>query len=216
MFANIVVPFLTALLASKVAATPLHYVNNELARRDNSSNSSSSNNSGPPSFNSWNGISSLDGFDNFNGQDNFSGSKNTKVVIKKDEVVCRTVKIEAVQQRLVVLQELMKRIITEQICEVETQVIVFEQFRGGSGSFDRDLRRYSGNEPGYDSSIISNNYGKLINSDGSLNDDDLGFSGSDVGQNQVTIGGNNWNDQTSPSSVNAARDQAKQAYISGN
>ncbi|KAF7330562.1 hypothetical protein MVEN_02496300 [Mycena venus] len=72
------------------------------------------------SFNNWNNISQLQGFDDFNGKDNFNGGKNGQtVVIKEVEQKCEVVKIEIVQQKLAILQEIAKRIITEQICDVQ-------------------------------------------------------------------------------------------------
>lgn len=63
-----------------------------------------------PSFNDYQGISSLSGFDNFNGQNNFDGSNNAQIiVIQEQERVCRTVKIEIIQQKLVILREMAKR-----------------------------------------------------------------------------------------------------------
>ncbi|KAK7056863.1 hypothetical protein VNI00_002580 [Paramarasmius palmivorus] len=162
-------------------------------------------------FSSWRGISSLDNFDNFYGIDNFSGHiVEQKVVVKKEEVVCRSQQIEIIQQRLVVLQEMAKKIITEQICEVETQTIVFQQFIASSGHFRDDLHRVSGRRPGYDSAIVSH-FGDLQSTDGSISTHDLGFSGSDVGQNTVIVGGNNWNDETSPDSVDSAFEAAQDA-----
>jgi len=44
-----------------------------------------------------------------------------------------------------------------------------------------------------------------------LNVDDLNFKGSDVGSATVVPSGNNWNDATSPGSVQKALDAAKRA-----
>lgn len=64
----------------------------------------------PMSFNNWNGISSLNGFDNFYGADHFSGSSSAQIVVEqKTEVVCKSVQIEIIQQKLVVLQEMAKK-----------------------------------------------------------------------------------------------------------
>jgi hypothetical protein len=111
--------------------------------------------------------------------------------------------VRIIQQRLLVLQEMAKRIISEQICDVETQVIVFEQFHSSMSSFSDDLRRNSGRDVGYDHGI-SSHYDNIMNSDGSLSDNDLGFSGSDLGNQYVTPSGSNWNDQSSRSSVESA------------
>lgn len=163
------------------------------------------------SFNGWGGHQSLNGFDNFYGSDNFDGRSHfSQTIVEEKHLVCHTQQIEIIQQRLVVLQEMAKRIITEQICEVETQTIVFQQFHASFGHFSDDLRRHSGHQVGYDSNIASH-YGNIVGSDGSLSSDDFGFSGSDVGSHTVTVGGSNWDDNTSPSSVDSAFNAASEA-----
>jgi len=163
------------------------------------------------SFDNWGGISSLSGFDNFYGSDDFNGSSfNTTVIEQTQELVCHSESVEIIQQRLLVLQEMAKRIITEQICEVETQTIVFEQFTASLSSFSSDLLRKSGRSVGYDSGIASY-YGDIQSSDGSLSNDDLGFSGHDLGSNYVSVQGSNWNPQSSPASVGAAYSAASSA-----
>jgi hypothetical protein len=161
-------------------------------------------------FNQYGG--SLSHFDDFYGQGNFNGYHNQQTVVEEKHVVCHSQEIEIVQQRLVVLQEMAKRIITEQICEVETQTVVLEQFSSNFGSFSSDLRRHSGRHIGYDSNIISH-YGSLVGSDGSLTSNDLGFHGSDVGSHMATVGGDNWNDSTSPSNVDSAYSLAQGASL---
>ncbi|KAJ3995732.1 hypothetical protein F5050DRAFT_1572969 [Lentinula boryana] len=156
------------------------------------------------SFDNWGGISSFSGFDNFYGVDNFSGVFSDQVVVEQqEEVVCQTVDIEVVQQKLLILQEMAKQIITEQVCEVETQTVVFQQFLSSCSHFSSDLLRTSGNQIGYDSAIVSH-YGSFYNADGSLSTYDLGFSGSDVGRSVIVPSGNNWNSATSPASVGNA------------
>jgi len=163
------------------------------------------------SFDNWGGISSLSGFDNFYGSDDFSGSSfSTTVVEQQQELVCHSESIEIIQQRLLVLQEYAKRIITEQICEVETQTIVFQQFSASFSSFSSDLLRQSGRSVGYDSGIASH-FSSLQNSDGSLSNNDLGFSGHDLGSHYVSVQGSNWNSQTSPASAGAAFSAAQSA-----
>lgn len=52
----------------------------------------------------------MDNFDNFYGSDNFSGSISSVTVVEQEtEVVCHSVSIEIIQQRLVVLQEMAKK-----------------------------------------------------------------------------------------------------------
>ncbi|KAJ7085156.1 hypothetical protein B0H15DRAFT_802102 [Mycena belliarum] len=159
---------------------------------------------GPPSFNHWGGFSSLDNFDSFYGADDFSHSHHSsQVVVKQDsELVCHTESVVIIQQRLAVLQEMAKKIITEQTCDVETQTIVFQQYYASLGSFSHDLTRSSGRSAGYDNSVASH-YGDIYNSDGSLSNYDLGFNGSDVGSNYY-VPTSNWQDSSSPSSVGSA------------
>ncbi|KAF8798973.1 hypothetical protein BYT27DRAFT_7264504 [Phlegmacium glaucopus] len=167
--------------------------------------------SGSSSFDNWGGISSLSGFDNFYGSDDFSGSSfSTTVIEQQQELVCHSESVEIIQQRLLVLQEYAKRIVTEQICEVETQTIVFQQFTASISSFSSDLSRQSGRSVGYDSGIASH-YGDLQSSDGSLTNYDLGFSGHDLGNNYASVQGSNWDSQSSPFSVGAALSAAKSA-----
>ncbi|KAJ3785491.1 hypothetical protein GGU10DRAFT_422531, partial [Lentinula aff. detonsa] len=162
------------------------------------------------SFDNWGGISSFSGFDNFYGVDNFSGVVSDQVVVEQQEVVCQAVSIEVVQQKLLVLQEMAKQIITEQVCDVETQTVVFQQFLSSCNHFSSDLLRTSGVQVGYDSDIVSH-YGSFYNADGSLSTSDLGFSGSDVGKSVVVPSGSNWNSATSPASVGNAFNAALSA-----
>ncbi|KAF8524939.1 hypothetical protein BU17DRAFT_42445 [Hysterangium stoloniferum] len=158
----------------------------------------------PVSFNNYGGFSSLGHFDDFYGVDNFSGFHNTITESHEEEhVVCHSQTVEIIQQQLVVLREYAKKIITEQICEVEVQTVVFSQFVSGFHDFSSDMLRQSGRGVGYDSSIASH-IGSIHDSEGSLVSNDLGFKGSDVGSSFVTPSGSNWNDNTSPSSVGSA------------
>jgi len=163
------------------------------------------------SFNNWGGHASLNNFDNFYGADNYDNSHHNQVIVKQeDHLVCRTQQVEIIQQRLVVLQEMAKKIITEQVCEVETQTIVFEQFHASLGGFSQDLRHKSDHQVGYDRNIV-NHYGDFYGSDGSLSTHDFGFKGSDVGSSTVVVGGSNWDDSTSPASVESAFSAAQEA-----
>ncbi|KAG7086498.1 hypothetical protein E1B28_002451 [Marasmius oreades] len=164
------------------------------------------------SFDGFNGISSLDNFDNFYGVGNFHHAVFDQVVVHDQEVVCHTEAVEIIQQRLVVLQEMAKRIITEQICEVETQTVVFSQFHASLGTFYDDLRRHSSHQVGFDDKVVGK-FPDLVQSDGSLSTNDLGFTGSDVGSNTVVPTGNNWDDTTSPDSVDSAYFAAQSAQF---
>jgi hypothetical protein len=163
------------------------------------------------SFDNYDGISSFNGFDNFYGSDNFIGSFSTSTeVATTSELVCHSESIEIIQQRLLVLQEMAKRIITEQVCEVETQTVVFEQFYASLGGFSSDLRHVSGRHVGFDSSIASH-FSDIVDESDSLTVNDFGFSGHDLGSNYVFPTGSNWNPATSPASVGAAFSAARSA-----
>jgi len=155
----------------------------------------------------------MSNFDDFYGPRNFDGSRNKVIIIEEEEVECRSEKVRIVQQRLAILHELSKRIIEEQICDVETRIIIIQQHLSKINSYSNDISRKSGRAPGYDSNIASK-ASQIINSDGSLNTDDLGFSGSDIGSNYNTLGGSNWNDATSPQSVSNAENAAQEALRS--
>lgn len=196
MFSKVFKVLAAAAAVASVAATPVPAGPQDLVVRGTP---------GPHSFDNWGGISSLSGFDDFYGSSDFSGYDFSEKVVEEDsQLVCRSQSIKIIQQRLLVLQEMAKRIITEQICEVETQVITFEQFHSSLSGFSHDLRRSQGSHGvGYDRSI-SSHFSNIMNSDGSLSSDDLGFSGSDLGSNYVIPEGSNWNDQSSPASVSNA------------
>ncbi|TFK40339.1 hypothetical protein BDQ12DRAFT_721789 [Crucibulum laeve] len=172
------------------------------------------------SFNNWGGFSSLSNFDNFYGADNFDGSRFEQVVVQsqlvvehQQELVCHTQQVEIIQQRLLVLQETAKRIITEQICDVETQTIVFEQWHSSLHSFSGDLRRHTGRQVGFDQSIVSH-FHDIVSSDNTISTHDLGFSGHDLGRQTVVVHGNNWDDSRSFVSVEGAYRATRDAFHS--
>ncbi|GAW02133.1 hypothetical protein LENED_003767 [Lentinula edodes] len=163
------------------------------------------------SLNNYAGLQSMSGFDNFRGSGNFDGSQNAQVtVIEEQQTVCHTEQIEIIQQKLVVLQEIAKRIITEQICEVETQTIVLEQFSSGLTVFQKDISRTTTKQVGYDKNVAGL-VGNLTNSDGSLSTSDLGFNGTSVGSNTVVPSGSNWNNTQGPEAVQKALSAAQAA-----
>lgn len=189
------------LLASSALATPLMKRQSQwtdlvnLYVRDNNA-----------SLNSY-----VSGFDNFQGAGNFDGSQNAQVVVvKEQQTVCHTEQITIIQQKLVILQEMAKRIITEQICEVETQTIVIEQFSSTLSSFQNDVGRTSSKQVGYDTNI-ANMISNLTNSDGSLSTSDLGFNGTSVGNATIVPSGSNWNNTDGPAAVSKALGAAKAA-----
>jgi len=190
--------FLLSGLVTSVASSPLRLAREaSIVNRD-------------VSFNNYGGLSSLSGFDNFYGSGNFNGRRNKQVIIEKQVEVCRREQIEIVQQRLLVLREMARRVVTELVCDVETQVIVFEQFHRSNSQFRDDLGRKNGRQAGYDSSVVKN-FSKIVDANGNLSTDDLGFNGQSVGANTVVYGGTNWSDNTSPASVAKAAKAAESA-----
>ncbi|KAI5122285.1 hypothetical protein M0805_002365 [Coniferiporia weirii] len=167
-----------------------------------------------PSFNNYLGLSTMSNFDDFFGQDNFDGSDNEQIIIIEEdddsEFSCDSQDIEIVQQRLSILSEVAKSIILEQICEVEVQTIILEQFISGFSSFGDDISHLSGRSASFDQSIAGL-LDQILESDGSLSNNDLGFEGSDIGSNSVIVSGNNWNDGSSPASVQQASQLSQQA-----
>ncbi|KIM39865.1 hypothetical protein M413DRAFT_446788 [Hebeloma cylindrosporum] len=177
--------------ASGVFASPL-----ARNRRDTSLFSSVSN----ISFNNWGGLSSLAGFDDFFGIGNFDGFRNDRVLLVGQQHVCQRQRVSIIQQQLAIIQEVAKQVISQQICDVETQIVVFEQFRGGLRNFRSDLRRQSGHNVGFDASIAILAL-QLFNQDGTFSNKDFGFRGIDVGKNLRVPSGNNWDDSRSPQSI---------------
>lgn len=102
------------------------------------------------------------------------------------------------------------RIISTQICEVEVQTIVLVEFNNDMDNYKKDVKRESGKDVSYDKEIAGK-YKDIKKDDGSLNQEDLGFSGSDVGKNNVTPQGNNWDDASGPQKVGEAEDAAGKA-----
>jgi hypothetical protein len=102
---------------------------------------------------------------------------------------------------------------SEQICEVETQTIVLSRFHDGVQvkNSKKDLARKSNRAVGYDANIASHLI-HLVNSNGSLNSGSLGFQGTDVGNATIVPTGSNWDNVTFPASVQAA-EQAAQAAL---
>ncbi|KAF5359400.1 hypothetical protein D9756_003394 [Leucocoprinus leucothites] len=203
MFSKIAVIAISVLATvTGVSSTPLSVRRSELVPRTFQS------------FSNWGGLSSLANFDDFYGIDNFDGSRCSQtVIVPTQSLFCHSQTVEIVQQRLLVIQEMAKKIITETICDVETQTIVFEQWHAGLGGFSDDLRRISGRQVGFDQSIFSHQ-SSLINVDGSLTTHDLGFSGHDLGRNTVLVNGHNWDNSRSFISVGAAYLAARGAVVS--
>lgn len=147
---------------------------------------------------------SLGNFDDFYGSNNFHGRAHNKVVIKQEEkLVCRRVQITVVQQQLTVIRELMKRVITRQICDVELQTVIIQQMRSHFKSFHQDIRRSGAHDTVSYDERIANMYNQIVGPDGDLSDKDMGFNGSQVGQNSRIVGGDNYNADTSPAKLSS-------------
>ncbi|KAF8149980.1 hypothetical protein B0H34DRAFT_731978 [Crassisporium funariophilum] len=189
------------LAVSQVFASPL------VNKRDTSNVVSRASNI---SFNNWGGLSSLAGFDDFFGNDNFDGRRNQQAIIIEQQQVCSSQNVFLIQQQLSIILEVAKKAISQQICDVETQIIVLEQFRGGVRNFQRDLRRQSGRNVGFDNNVAILII-QLFNGDGSFNNKDFGFRGRDIGSNTIAPSGSNWNDATSPQSVDSILKSIKDA-----
>lgn len=206
MFAAPTVLFVLSLLSLTSVAKPLSYRREQaLMLRNAPTLSLQARDNNSDSFNNWNNISQLQGFDNFNGEGNFNGRNNGQtVVVQEVQTQCQEVQITIVQQKLAILQEIAKRIITEQICDVQVQTIVLEQHQGSLEVFRDDIaRKVVTRQVGYDQQIASK-LTQIVNTDGTLSVNDNGFSGSDVGKNLVVPSGNNWDNSTGPARVQAA------------
>jgi hypothetical protein len=92
------------------------------------------------------------------------------------------------------------RVISELVCDVETQVIVFEQFHNGNRRFRDDFKRSGGRRFGFDRDITGH-FNRIFDSRGSLTFDDFGFNGRNAGSKTVVFGGTNWDDNRSPASI---------------
>jgi hypothetical protein len=168
----------------------------------------------PFTLDTWGGFHSLDHFDDFYGADNFVGiSKEVTVVKKEQEVVCHSVDVVVIQQQLAIIREYVKKLITTQICEVETQTVVFSQFQSHISSFHDDIRRRSHRQVVYDDDIASR-IGSIHDEHGEIVSHDFGFHGSDIGSHSISVSGCNWNDATSPDSVEKAFGAAQGASFS--
>lgn len=157
---------------------------------------------GGVSFNNWGDFSSLSGFDDFFGSDNFCAQNNVQTVLSQT-VECHSEQIVVIQQQLAILQEFAKRIVTEQICEVEVQTIVWSQFESSFSAFGDDLRHVSGRSIGYDHEVASH-ISDLVDSSDNIITTDFGFKGLDIGSNLIVPTGSNWDDSTSPIFVQQA------------
>jgi len=107
------------------------------------------------------------------------------------------------QDRL--LTRIFNRVILSQVCQVEVQAILLQSILGNLGDFHQSLllRRGAVGVPGFDNNIAGL-IRQILNADGTLRRGvDLGFIGRDIGRNLITVD-SNWNNTTSPSSVEAA------------
>jgi hypothetical protein len=162
-------------------------------------------------FNGWGGFQSLNGFDDFFGVDNFIGIKNQIIILPgHEQFFCKSSNVGHIQQQLFIFQELIKKLILEEICEVEVQIILLQQFTGGFDIFFNDLNRFGGKNPGFDKEIAK--FGpQLFDFDGKFKIQDFGFKGHDIGKNIIIINGGNFKSDISPPSIKSAFDISSQA-----
>jgi len=154
------------------------------------------------SFDNWGGIQSLNDFDGFYGIGNFDGRWNQLQSIDESVVEVQPLDVNLVQQYLSILQEYSKYIILSSIQEVETQTILVEQLYSRWNVFSEDLRRISGREIGYDSSI-SSLINQLVLPGGEYSQSNFDFSGYQVGSHLRQYS-DNWDASISPDRVHAA------------
>ncbi|KAF7327701.1 hypothetical protein MKEN_00349600 [Mycena kentingensis (nom. inval.)] len=163
------------------------------------------------SFSSFQNITALRGFDDFEGAGNFRGERNQQVVVIQEvQTQCQDVQIQIVQQRLAILREVAKKIVTEHICNVETQTIVLAQHNGHLEVFREDIQRKTTRGIGFDQEIVSK-FDQIFSQDGSLSVSDAGFTGIDIGKNLIVPSGNDWDEANSPQrqpSIDAAIEAA--------
>ncbi|CAK5283781.1 unnamed protein product [Mycena citricolor] len=92
----------------------------------------------------------------FYGPNNFDGRKNKndqKIVIQEKQTQCEVVRVEIIQQKLAIIQELDNH---RQICDVETQTIVLEQHNGVLKVLGPTIQRtVVKKQIGYDKSIAA-------------------------------------------------------------
>jgi hypothetical protein len=212
---------ITIIAAAAPATLALPVSPQELSRRYSSFSpsygSSYGSSSSSYSLDNYGGYSSMSSFDNFYGSSNYAGYHNDQYLYgsgsSSTEVItetCSSIDVTFVQQRLAILQEIAKRIITEQICEVEVQTIVLNQYFASWDSWYGYMVHDRSGYVGYDYNVAGR-YSDLFGSDGSLTTGDLGFSGSSIGSALIAPSGGNWNSETSPRSVEAAVQAAQRA-----
>ncbi|KAJ2922408.1 hypothetical protein H1R20_g14673, partial [Candolleomyces eurysporus] len=147
-------------------------------------------------------------FDFFGGVNNFDGSLN-QILVQQAGGACQAQQINLVQQQLAIIQEFTKQIFLQELCEVELQTVVLQQFLGGFDLFGRDLQRLNGRVPGFDAGVAGQLEQLLLN--GSVNIVDFGIKGSSIGNTLVVPGGSNWDGVNSLQSVLIAEAAAKAA-----
>jgi len=212
------------LVASVAVASPVQQKRSAVLPSVALSNLASATQLSPISLNNWAGISSLNGFDSFFGSNNFDGFNQAQNLLEQ-QLLCGVGgsgssidNINVVQQQLAILAQVAQMAILTQLCEVEAQMLVFQQFLGGLGGFSNDLLRFGGSQPSFDS-VIAALGASLFNDNGSLNSVfnfnglNNGFNGLDIG-NSLQLVSSNWNDQFSPESVANALAQAQIASLS--
>jgi hypothetical protein len=77
-----------------------------------------------------------------------------------------------------------------------------KQFQSGIESFSEDVRHVTIRQVSFDETITKL-FSQLQDSLGNLSSNDLGFSGTSVGNSSIVANGSNWNNKTSPATVGA-------------
>jgi len=162
-------------------------------------------------FNGYAGFQSLNGFDDFFGADNFAGNKNQKIILPEQGSCRSSNNIGNIQKQLFIFQELIKKLILEEICEVEVQIIIIQQFTGGFDAFQNDIFRSNGQEPGFDREIAKFGQQLSFDDEGKFNIQDFGFNGGDIGKNIIIIINDNYDKDRSPQSIQSAFDISESA-----
>jgi hypothetical protein len=155
-------------------------------------------NPGHFSFNNFGGLSSLNHFDEFFGQGNFCGVQN--VLVQQNVVTCQVTQVNIIQQHLAIVAEYAKRVILTQSCETESQVLLFSQWLGGLVNWGHTLRRVNGVAPTFDVAV-ANQIVNVVDVSNNIVVRDFGFVGSNIGSHAVTVIGDNWINEVSPSTV---------------
>lgn len=146
----------------------------------------------------------------FFGKGNFGGHRNQF----KDsglQLVCRQQNVEIVQQRLAVLVQAYRKILTTTVCDVQQSIVIHNQHFSDLFNFGRGLGHEVGFDKhrGFDSNIAGLLNKDFFQHDGGNNlqfndfnfDRNFNFQGHQVGSSFVVPSGRNWDDISGPRRV---------------